>query len=321
MRYVKILLLMMILLAATASADYRWSLPFEVCDSFELWWMFGGDSTLVYKAYDTGSAGNHITSASYNFNTDSMGFGIHLFTHKYFYDGANQWVGASDPYNNSRGEGDGRALARIYSYDTTGAALVSGVEVTIYTSTGQFQQMKTTVNGYIDFFLAQSGTYIAYGSNPPGCPFDTTHFTVDTGVSGTSIDTIFAACYAMPAPAGGVNYVAAYIDVGTNEIDTTGSIVTRDNMTANAILVGEQGMRIDTTWQIIPSVYTAKSNGSGRYMFRLPANTVITPAGSYYSIHFTDKRGKTVSSLVIPPFYVDTLVDPLNILTATQVAP
>ena len=317
MRYLKILIALLLILTGGASADYYFTYEGEELADLKLVIFFNGDS--VETAHDADSG---ITSFVTTYNTDSIGYGVFQFKVVLSYINTGIVQSYTDGlYDNSRGQGDGRAIARIYSYDTTGAALVSGVEVTIYSSTGQFQQMRTTVNGFVDFYMAQAGTYIAYGSNPPGCPFDTTHFTVDTGVSGTSVDTIFAACYSMPAPAGGVNYVTAYIDLGEGALDTSGAMVPRTDVTLYVILsgYGSNSPRIDSTWGILPKEYSATANANGRVMFRVPANTVITPSGTHWELSWSASGSTSMfTRKLMFKCYLDTIPDPINLLNATR---
>jgi hypothetical protein len=313
----KILILLMLLAASYAVADYRWSQDFEECADFKLEMFFNGDSIDQICDLDSG-----VTGFDTLLNLDSVGFGLFQLKAKYTYSNSGKEISVWADYDNSRGGHDDISISRIYAIDTSGVWTgVSGTVVSIHTSGGQYVQTRTTGSaGYVDFYLTQAGDYIARGSEPPGCPFDTTHFTVDTGLSGTSNDTIFANCTSVPSPAAGVNYVTAYIDIGAGIVDTSGSMVTRDDLELRIMLDGPPDLRIGTSWQLVPRVYRATSNGSGQYMFRLPATTVMTPTGSAkYEMNFIGRSGQPISIGPIFKFVVDTIPDPLNLLEATRV--
>jgi hypothetical protein len=242
-RKILILIALVLLLAGGSQADYRWTYEGEELADLILIWYFNGDS-IDHPDNPIADLDSGVTAFDTTLNIDSIGFGLFQIKARYAYINSAPgtdpriYVVGWDDYDNSRGGSDGVCHQRIYTYDSLTPALISGAKVSIYTAAGQFVQTHATVNGYWDFRLAQGSDYIAYATDPNGCTSDTTHFTTDTGLAGTSIDTVYAICYAIPAPSPGVSYVSAFIDLGTGQIDGSGNMTAATNLKGRLMLLG-----------------------------------------------------------------------------------
>jgi hypothetical protein len=305
------------ILAGDISADYRWCMNFAPCDSFKLVWVFAGTTDTVVSL---GEPVTHITGFDTLLNIDSLGRGLHQFLGYYFYDGADQWVSGYDDYDNTRGSAEGLCVGRVYVYDTVGNASVYNADISIYSLSGQFVQgHRSNVGGYYDFYVAQSGSYRCYVAGPPGYTFGMDTLTVDSATR-IGLDTVWGYSHAVPAASPTVAYVTGYIDIGTGMVDALGNMIVRKDLTMWVTLVSPTAPRVDSSWQIVPKAYSTKPDTTtGRCTFRLPANTKITPAGTYYELSYQAYGGAPTSSGRLFKFTLDTLPDPINLLTATRV--
>lgn len=122
----------------------------------------------------------------------------------------------------------------------------------------------------------------------------------------------------VPAAATSPNYVRAYVDIGEGIIDSaSGSMIPRNAVQLHLELIGHPTLN-DGSWMIIPKRYTATPSTSGRVNFVIPANTVLTPEGSYYVLSFRAYDGTQKMSGELKRFIVDTIPDPLLILDAME---
>lgn len=119
-------------------------------------------------------------------------------------------------------------------------------------------------------------------------------------------------------PAPGVDFVTLYIDIGTGAVTSGGAMTPWTRIEARLNLIGEENLMYSTTWGIVPEVYIGTPS-SGRITFRVPANTKLTPTGSYYELSFKTYSRYSSYTRKYMNFIVDTLPDPLNILEATRV--
>jgi hypothetical protein len=317
MKKILLIWLMLVVMAPMVAADYYWSYEGEELADLVIVVYFNGDSLETMHDADSG-----ITSFDTTYNTDSVGHGLFQFKARYSYINTGIYLTGWDDYDNSRGQSDGLAHHRIYSYDSCGSALVSGTDISIYTAAGQYLQSHETENGYWDFRLTQGSSYIAYAGDPPGYTYDTTHFTTDTGTSGIAYDTVYACGHSIPAESPSASFVTAFIDVGTGIVDTTGNMIAQTDGIMYVNLVGEGRLRMDTSWAIVSKEYKATASASGRFMFHLPCNTKYSPAGSYYELSYQAPRGATGGRGTKTHwfnFVLDTLPDPVNMLDTANV--
>ena len=141
--------------------------------------------------------------------------------------------------------------------------------------------------------------------------YDSIKFTTDTS------DTIFGYLN-VPAAAPGVHSVTIYLDVTSTIVDsTTGTPVARDRILFTLVPHFVPGST-DGNYLIAPKVQEKRPNSSGRVTFTVMANSPVTPDGSYYSLSWTAKDGRSSFRGSYPNIIVDTLVDPVNILDLTQ---
>lgn len=119
--------------------------------------------------------------------------------------------------------------------------------------------------------------------------------------------------------AGSMDYVTAYIRVGEGIFDSaTGSMIARGRLELQVNLLGGKTFRT-TDWAIIPKQYKKKPDDSGLVRFFLPANTALSPAGSYYELSYKSQNFFSRSYGVIRRFTLDSLPDPQNIMETNEV--
>ena len=147
-------------------------------------------------------------------------------------------------------------------------------------------------------------------------------FTCDTSVivvTGNQEDTVY--CYNTPDPgaAAGVDFVRAYIDIGEIHIDTlTGAPIPYKKIELFLDLIGNP-IAISGDWFLPPLTYKGKTDADGRVFFDVPANTKMTPPGTYYSLRYEGKGRRGRLRGHIGNFVIDTLPDPLQIINAIGV--
>lgn len=122
-----------------------------------------------------------------------------------------------------------------------------------------------------------------------------------------------------PDSASSVDFVTAYFDAGSGIVDASGSMVPRRNVRFFLDLAGGQEGYHTDTWALIWRSYEARPTAVGRVTFRVPANTKITPSGSYYVLRFEARDGHSLSRGDIYSFRLDTLPDPIMIFNATAI--
>lgn len=127
----------------------------------------------------------------------------------------------------------------------------------------------------------------------------------------------------LPAAVAAPAYVVAYIDIMGSSVDSaTGQAIPRDKIYTYLDLVAEGGTVLnDGSQAFIPKRERKKPNSDGRVYYVVPANSALTPVGSYYVLSFEAWDGQTMVEGILKRFTLDTLVDPINILDATEVAP
>lgn len=127
----------------------------------------------------------------------------------------------------------------------------------------------------------------------------------------------------LPAAVAAPAYVVAYIDIMGSSVDSvTGQAIPRDKIYTYLDLVAEGGTVLsDGSQAYIPKRERKKPNSDGRVNYVVPANSALTPVGSYYVLSFEAWDGQTLTEGILKRFTLDTLVDPINILDATEAAP
>jgi len=137
--------------------------------------------------------------------------------------------------------------------------------------------------------------------------------------SSNHTDTLWGAS-TEPAAAGTVDYVAAYIDVGTGIVDLSGNMIPRTGIELQLQLVGQPYLHLtDHSWVIIPKLSIEYPNPVGRVTFYVPANTAMSPPGSHYVLTYIATDGYTRSVGQIRKFVLDTIPDPVKIIATTRV--
>lgn len=122
-----------------------------------------------------------------------------------------------------------------------------------------------------------------------------------------------------PDSASTVDFVSAYLDAGSGIVDAGGNMVPRRNVRFFLDLEGGQRGYHTDTWALIWQSYEGRPTAAGRVTFRVPANTKITPSGSYYVLRFEARDGHSLSRGTIYSFQLDTLPDPIMIFDATPI--
>lgn len=113
--------------------------------------------------------------------------------------------------------------------------------------------------------------------------------------------------------------VTVYYDVGQGIMDSlTGNMEIRSGVKLTLELIGASSLS-DGSWGILPVATTRKPNVNGRCQWHVPANTVLSPAGSKYHLSWQARDGWFTRRGSIKTFIVDTIPDPLNIIDATTV--
>jgi len=127
----------------------------------------------------------------------------------------------------------------------------------------------------------------------------------------------------LPAAVAAPAYVVAYIDIMSSSVDSaTGQAIPRDKIYTYLDLVAEGGTVLnDGSSAYVPKRERKRPNSDGRVNYVVPANSALTPVGSYYVLSFEAWDGQTLTKGILKRFTLDTLVDPINILDATEVAP
>ncbi len=121
-----------------------------------------------------------------------------------------------------------------------------------------------------------------------------------------------------PTAAPSVEYVTVFLNVGSGVVDSaSGAMLPRDRAEITLTLVGEPRLN-DGSWSYIPKVQKKKPDVDGQVQFQVPANTALSPAGSYYVLTYEVRDRRSSSTGEIRRFVVDTLTDPINILDCEE---
>ncbi len=131
-------------------------------------------------------------------------------------------------------------------------------------------------------------------------------------------DTLFGVS-ATPGPATGVDNVTAYLDAGSGMVDAGGNMVPRRNVRFFLDIAGGEDAYYIDSWALIWQTYEGRPTAAGRFTFTVPANTKLSPAGSYYVLRYEAHDGRSRSRGVIYKFQLDTLPDPILIFDATPI--
>lgn len=206
---------------------------------------------------------------------------------------------------------------KVFVVDTTNSPTydsISGVTVEIENATGHKYLADVTDDSGAVLFTVADGiwTIRSYGIQSG----DTTK--VDMSASDQVVLHKTKAKVA-PAATATSDWVLAYADVTRGVIDTiTGLYVGATDMLVKIFLVNADHFT-NNAFIILPDVYEETPDNTGRVKFVLPANTKLSPPGSYYEMYFTGRRGRTLGGGMIKRFIVDTFPDPLDISTAASV--
>ena len=145
------------------------------------------------------------------------------------------------------------------------------------------------------------------------------------GVGTLSLDTSYwlHTAYTWTAPPPSVSaaaaYVTGYLDVTSGEVTVGGALTPRSGAKFTLQLIGEVSLN-DSAWAYFPRVQEKwVDTTTGRVTFRLVANTMLYPMGSYYMLSAQVFDGYSMQNSIMRKFVVDTLTDPVNLLRTTQV--
>ncbi len=216
---------------------------------------------------------------------------------------------------NSVTSGAGGSSVVYRAVDVTNNDTLSGVTIIVNTMLGvEAGRIITPADndGVGTFTLAtDSFTFIGFRN---GYTFETDTLLVSALDTGTLIATKIADPDAAPTE----NVIACFIDLGSGIIDSvSGLMIPRSNIQLTLTLVGAVSLN-DGTWAFIPEVHKARPSTAGRATFRVIANSVLTPTGSYYVLTYRAFDGRSSFIGQIKKFYLDTTTDPINILDATE---
>jgi len=132
----------------------------------------------------------------------------------------------------------------------------------------------------------------------------------------TSASTTWLLYETLDGPAQAIaDYVRVYFDV-TSGVVSGGALEPRANIEFQLKLIGGPPMSYGG-WGIIPKLWKARPVG-GRVTFDVPPTTLVNPDGAYYLLTYTARVGPYPIRGTVKRFYVDTLVDPLNVLDADE---
>lgn len=281
--------------------DSHWPLPFrDAGDTIQLTLFVEGDST----------AHSIVTGSTYRDTTISLDETVHnMLLYRYYPAGETEPLGFLGSWPSVRYEGTDSLWQlphRLYlgqTVDSIETYLITSTDSaydTTYVDTNQVEdsvQVTDTITMrildlvYLDGSSAPYSMYFDYIPSTRGVPLPTT-----TAAS-----------------------VNAYIDISTGAVDsTTGLMVPRTDLVLYLNLIG-QGVMISGSWIIVQTRYEGQPTAAGRTTWTIPANTALTPAGSYYELWFEGWDGMMMTSGVVKKFVVDSIIDPLDISTATEV--
>jgi len=215
------------------------------------------------------------------------------------------------------GTGTGSNTIDVYVMDTDSNAVIGAyVEFQNWAISGMINNTYSDENGIAR--VATNADSVAVRVIAPMYDYSTSWDSMVVVSGNYLLDSIEGSLNA-PSAAGPVNYVTAYIDVGSGIIDSSsGAMIPRDRLKFTLSLVGEPSLN-DGSWAYVPKDWEKAPNASGRVTFTIPANTVLTPEGSYYELRYQTSDRRTRSSGVYRMFIVDTIPDPINILETTEV--
>lgn len=138
--------------------------------------------------------------------------------------------------------------------------------------------------------------------------------TYSTDITDTLFGTSTAAA-AAPSPAA----VALVVDIGSGIIDGgTGFMIPRTGVTLFMNLIGRTTLT-DGSFAYIPQSYEGQPDANGRVIFYVPATTPLSPPGAYWSLTYEATDGYSRGRGHIRNFILDTLPDPINLLSTTRV--
>jgi hypothetical protein len=279
--------------------DSHWPLPFHNAgDSIRLVLFVEGDST------DSDVA----TGSTYRDTTISLDETKHnMLLYKYWPAGETQPLGYVGSWPSVRPEGTDSIWQlphRLYLGETVDSIQTYLIRPndstydTTYVDTNQvedsIQVTDTIATRILDLI------YIDGNSDPYSMYFDYIPSTRGTPLASTT-----------------AAYVSVYIDASTGAV-SGGTMVPRTDVVFYLNLMGE-GVMISGSWIILQTRYEGQPTAGGRTTWIVPANTAMEPAGSYYELWFEGWDGWMMNSGLVKKFVVDTIVDPLDISTATEV--
>ena len=288
-----------------AAEDSHWPLPFQAAeDSIRLTLFVEGDST----------ASSVVTGSTYRDTTISLDETVHnMLLYKYYATGETEPLGFLGSWPSVRPEGTDTAWQlphRVYLgqvVDSIRTYLITPFDSTYdtsYVAVSQIEdsiQVTDTITTRILDLIFVDGISI-----PNSMYFDY------IPSSGGAVGIVYT-----PLPSTTAAYVTAYIDASTGAV-SGGSMVPRTDVVMYLQLIGE-GVMISGSWIILQTRYEGQPDTLGRTTWSIPANTAMTPAGSYYELWFEGWDGTMTTSGVVKKFVVDSIIDPLDISTATEV--
>lgn len=165
-------------------------------------------------------------------------------------------------------------------------------------------------------FSITDGTFVLVAT-ATGFTFDTNH----VAVTGNQTDTVFGFNIPDPGPAGGVDFVKVFLDVGEIKIDTIAGTPTPYTKVEFFLDIVGNPKSISGEWFILPITYPGKPTTAGRVTFVVPANTKMQPPGTHYQLRYEarSRRGRGRVSGIYGNFVVDIIPDPLKIIDAVNV--
>lgn len=281
----------------TVSTSYNWDFIYK---------YYSGGESIGVKAFVKYTAGPATISSADKWEIADYSEQVAADSH-----GVGSWT--------TGGAGSGIYTINIYAFDTLGGTTtaVEGAIVdfrlwglgypshrSVYSGASGGSRIATNV-GSLAVRIAHLPFYIFPTT------YDSLSWTADYS------DSIYGYLN-MPAAATSPNYVRAYVDVGEGIIDSaSGSMIPRNAIQLYLELVGSSTLN-DGSWMIVPKRQVKSPDANGRVNFIIPANTVLTPEGSYYILSFRAYDGTQQITGELKKFIVDTIPDPLLILDATE---
>lgn len=233
---------------------------------------------------------------------------------------SGNWEKTFDMYDYTGTGGAGTEyVAAFWIWDTLNNVGISIPNVTIKQDSATGPDWNWALgwpSGYVEFGLPNGDWTLL--ATKPGYVIPTHDFTI---ASAPYSDTVKGYQVPLPPAVATAPYVAAYYDGGAGFIDSaTGLMIMRTNITYYCQIVGARGLANDSLG-VVPQMQSKRPDSSGRVTFLVVANQFLTPPTSYYRFWYEARDQRTRVRRTIRNFIVDSLPDPVNILTTTEVFP